>query len=51
MKSKNKRELSKKNYLVNEVKTDAPMSKNSFVSTIQSPALNESGIEAKKKGF
>lgn len=51
MKSKNKRELSKKNYLVNEVKTDEPMSKNSFVSTIQSPALNESGIEAKKKGF
>lgn len=51
MKSKNKREMSKKNYLVNEVKTDEPMSKNSFVSTIQSPVLNESGIEAKKKGF
>lgn len=51
MNSKNKRQMEEANYLVNEVKTEQPMSKNSFVSTIQSPALNESGIEAKKKGF
>lgn len=51
MKSKNKREMAESNYLSNEVRTEEPMSKNSFVSTIQSPALNESGIEAKKKGF
>lgn len=51
MKSKNKREATEANYLSNEIKTEQPMSKNSFVSTIQNPALNESGIEAKKKGF
>lgn len=51
MKSKNKREMEDANYLANEIRTEEPMSKNSFVSTIQSPALNQSGIEAKKKGF
>lgn len=51
MQSKNKREMEKENYLANGVKTKESMSKNSFVSTIQSPALNESGVEAKKKGF
>ena len=26
-------------------------SKNKYITTIEEPALNESGIEAKKKGF
>ena len=40
----NKREYTKENYLNNNPK-------NKYVTTIEEPALNESGIEAKKKGF
>ena len=42
----NKREYTKENYLKNGNKTQ-----NKYVTTIEEPALNESGIEAKKKGF
>ncbi|GAB6169904.1 hypothetical protein JCM1393_23640 [Clostridium carnis] len=51
MKSTNKREHTKDNYLKNGVKTKESMSKNSFINTTEEPALNESGIEAKKRGF
>lgn len=51
MKSHNKREYTKENYLKNGSKGKPPTTINSFVTTIQEPALNESGIEAKKKGF
>lgn len=51
MKSHNKREYTKENYKKNGSREQHPMSANSFVTTIQEPALNESGIEAKKKGF
>lgn len=51
MDSKNERIYSKENYLANGHKTQNQYSKNQIVHTIQEPALNESGIEAKKKGF
>lgn len=51
MKSKNKREMTEEDNLRNEIRKDESMSKNSFVSTIQTAALNKSGVEAKKKGF
>ena len=37
---KNKRKYTKENYL-----------KNKYITTLEEPALNESGVEAKKKGF
>lgn len=51
MKNKNAREYTKEDYLRNGVKTEESMSKNSFTNTLEQPALNESGVEAKKKGF
>lgn len=51
MDNNNRREYSKKNYLRNGNKTQNQISKNSFVNTIEQPALNESGLEAKKRGF
>ena len=47
----NKREYTKENYLKNGNKTQNNNPKNKYVTTIEEPALNESGIEAKKKGF
>lgn len=47
----NKREYTKENYLKNGNKTQNNNHKNKYVTTIEEPALNESGIEAKKKGF
>lgn len=47
----NKREYTKENYLRNGVKTQNNNSKNQYITTVQEPALNESGVEAKKKGF
>jgi hypothetical protein len=49
--NKNKREYTKEDYKRNGTKFQNPHSKNSTVYTIEEPALNESGIEAKKKGF
>jgi len=48
---RNKRVYSKENYLKNGSKTQNQFAKNSFSTTIEEPGINESGIEAKKKGF
>ena len=51
MDSKNYKDFSKENYLKNGTKSQGQKDKNSFNTTIEKPALNESGLEAKKKGF
>lgn len=51
MDSQHKRVYSKENYLKNGVKTQNQFAKSSFYTSIEEPALNESGIEAKKNGF
>ena len=38
-------------HLRNGVKTQNNNPKNQYITTVQEPALNESGVEAKKKGF
>lgn len=45
------REYSKENYLQNGTKSQGQFANNSFNTTIEEPALNESGEEAKKNGF
>lgn len=47
----NKRTYTKENYLKNGTKTKNNNPKNKYVTTIEEPALNESGIDAKKRGF
>lgn len=51
MKSKNKKEYSKENYLANGHKTQNQWAKNHINTIIEEPGINESGIEAKKRGF
>ncbi|ELC8442797.1 hypothetical protein [Clostridium sp. LIBA-8841] len=51
MKSINKKVYTKEKYLANGNKTQNQWSKNHLNTTIEEPALNESGIEAKKRGF
>ena len=51
MRHANKRIYSKENYLKNGSKTQHQYAKNSFSATIEEPGINESGIEAKKRGF
>lgn len=51
MKSQKEREFTKENYLKNGNKTQHQYAKSSFNTTIEEPALNESGIMAKKRGF
>lgn len=52
MKSENKKIYSEENFLANGTKVqNQKVAKNSFNTSIEEPALNESGIEAKKKGF
>ena len=51
MKNNNRRDYSKENYLRNGSKSQEQFSKNSFNTTIEEPALNESGLDAKKRGF
>ena len=51
MQNNNKRDYSKKEYLRNGTKTQNQASKNQFVNTVEQPRMNESGMEAKKKGF
>ena len=48
---KNKRKYTKENYLKNGTKTQNNKQKNKYITTLEEPALNESGVEAKKKGF
>lgn len=47
----NKKVYSKRNYLKNGSKTQNQYAKNSFNTSIEEPGINESGIEAKEKGF
>lgn len=51
MKNNNNRDYSKKSYLRNGSKTQEQYAKSSFNTTIEEPAINESGAEAKKRGF
>ncbi|KGM94213.1 hypothetical protein IRP63_06365 [Clostridium botulinum] len=51
MKSTNKREWTKENYLVNGHKTQNQFAKSSFNTTIEEPGINESGKEAKRRGY
>lgn len=51
MNTKNYRHYSKENYLANGNKTQNQYAKNSFNTIVKEPGINESGIEAKKKGF
>lgn len=51
MQNNNNKDCSKSNYLRNGNKTQNQYAKNSFNTTIESPAKNESGIEAEKRGF
>ncbi|MFR7994827.1 MAG: hypothetical protein ACLU6S_08575 [Clostridium sp.] len=48
---KNKRKYTKENYLKNGIKTQNNNPQNKYITTLEEPALNESGVEAKKKGF
>lgn len=47
---KNKRKYTKENYSKNGTKTQNNNPKNKYITTLEEPALNESGVEAKKKG-
>ena len=51
MKNNNNRDYSKKSYLRNGSKTQRQYGKSSFNTTIEQPGINESGAEAKKRGF
>lgn len=50
-KSHDKGKYTRENYLQNGTKTENQYANNSFNTTIEEPALNESGIIAKKKGY
>ena len=51
MQNVNKRTYNKENYLRNGTKRQNQYAKNSFNNNVQEPALNESGEEAKRRGF
>ena len=51
MKNNNKRDYNKSNYLRNGTKTQNQYAKSSFNTSIEEPGINESGAEAKKRGF
>ncbi|MCE5221827.1 MAG: hypothetical protein LLF98_11355 [Clostridium sp.] len=51
MDNNNKRDYSKSNYLRNGTKTQDQYGKSSVNTTIEKPGRNESGVEAKKRGF
>lgn len=51
MKNNNKRGYTKSNYLRNGTKTQNQYAKSSFNTSIEEPGINESGAEAKKRGF
>lgn len=51
MDSKNHREYTVHDYKINGTKTENQHAKNQTVFTIEKPGMNESGIEAKKKGY
>lgn len=49
MDNNNRKDYTKSNYLRNGNKSEGQYAKNSFNTTIEEPALNESGVEAKKE--
>jgi hypothetical protein len=51
MKNQNEKVYSKENFLKNGSKTQNQWAKNKYNTTVEEPALNESGVEAKKRGF
>lgn len=51
MKNDNIKTYSKENALRNTSKTQNQHTKTSFNTTIEEPALNSSGVDAKKRGF
>jgi len=51
MENNNKRDYAKSNVLRNGNKSQGQYGKSSFNNTIEQPKLNESGVEAKKRGF
>ena len=51
MKNQNEKVYSEENYLKNGTKTQNQWAKNKLNTTVEEPALNESGVEAKKRGF
>lgn len=51
MNTKNRKSYIKENFLANGNKTQNQWAKNKLNTTIEEPGINESGIEAKKKGF
>lgn len=51
LQNNNRRDFSKSNGLRNGSKTQGQYGKSSFNTTIEQPKINESGMEAKKRGF
>jgi hypothetical protein len=51
VKKHNKREWTKENYKANGHRTQNQRAQNSFNTTIEEPGTNESGEEAKRRGF
>ena len=51
MENNNKKDYAKSNSLRNGNKSQGQYGKSSFNNTIEQPGINESGIEAKKRGF
>ncbi|WP_202117432.1 hypothetical protein [Clostridium chromiireducens] len=51
MDNNNNKDYSKSNYLRNGNKTQGQYGKSSFNTTIERPGRNESGLEAKRRGF
>lgn len=51
VKNNNKKDYTKSNALRNGNKSQGQYGKTSFSTTIEEPGMNESGIEAKKRGF
>ncbi|WP_164917255.1 hypothetical protein [Clostridium sp. JN-9] len=51
MNKKDHREYNKENSLKNGTKTQNQWAKNKLNTTVEEPGTNESGIEARKKGW
>ncbi|MCY6958726.1 hypothetical protein [Clostridium brassicae] len=51
MKKNHGKRWNKENVLINGVKTQNQWAKNKLNTTVKEPGINESGIEAKKKGY
>lgn len=51
MRYENERQYRKETSLKNDTKCQNQWTRNTFNTSIEEPGINESGIEAKKKGF